>query len=154
MQFIRYCSSLVRLWSVIIKKLPYIILITLFFSCAPQNAIIKQPEEKFSPLSFVVHFYRGELNHLSAVRGSECPMYPSCSTYSLQCLKQHGFFIGWMMSCDRLMRCGRDELHLSPSIRMNVNTWKCYDPVKNNDFWWYKEYNNKFKNNYPWDHER
>ncbi len=37
---------------------------------------------------------------------------------------------------------------------MNVNTWKCYDPVKNNDFWWYKEYNNKFKNNYPWDHER
>ncbi len=81
-------------------------------------------------------------------------MYPSCSTYSLQCLKKHGFFIGWMMTYDRLMRCGRDELHLSTSIRIKGNTWKCYDPVKNNDFWWYKEYNNnEFKNNYPWDHE-
>jgi len=129
----------VRLWRITIKKLPYIILIIFFFSCAPQKATIKQQENNCDPLRFAIHFYRDELNHLSAVKSSQCPMYPSCSTYAIQCLKKHGFFIGWLMTCDRLMRCGRDELHLSPSIIVNGNAWKCYDPVKNNDFWWYKK---------------
>lgn len=110
----------------------------LFSSCASLRTMRKEYEKGTDPLSFVIHFYQDHLNHLSAVRGSECPMYPSCSEYSLQCFKKHGFFIGWMMTCDRLMRCGHDELYLSPSIKVNRNTWKCYDPVKNNDFWWYR----------------
>lgn len=63
-------------------------------------------------------------------------MYPSCSNYSIQSLKKHGFFIGWIMSCDRLMRCGGDEMRLSPKIFSNGKL-KCYDPVENNDFWWF-----------------
>jgi len=39
---------------------------------------------------------------------------------------------------DRLMRCGRDKLYLSPEIIVDGKS-KCYDPVKNNDFWWYRK---------------
>jgi hypothetical protein len=43
--------------------------------------------------------------------------------------------MGWMMTWDRLYRCGRDELGLSLRISLNGEQ-KCYDPVENNDFWW------------------
>jgi len=62
-------------------------------------------------------------------------MYPSCSQYSLQSFEKHGFLIGWMMTCDRLVRCGRDETNLSQEIFVNGKL-KFYDPVEKNDFWW------------------
>jgi len=62
-------------------------------------------------------------------------MYPSCSQYSLQAFEKHGFLIGWMMTCDRLVRCGRDETNLSQEIFVNGKL-KFYDPVEKNDFWW------------------
>ncbi len=86
------------------------------------------------PMTGLVKFYRGPLNSLTAVRPGECPMYPSCSTYSLQCLKKHGPVKGWIMTCDRLMRCGRDELKTAPQIFVE-GSWKYYDPVEKNDFW-------------------
>ncbi len=113
----------------------YAILFGFLFSCAHSEAVKTESENKFNPISDIVRFYRGPLNHFSAVRQSECPMYPSCSQYSLQSLHQHGLFMGWMMTCDRLMRCGRDELKLSPDTSAD-GKWKCYDPVENNDFWW------------------
>jgi hypothetical protein len=33
------------------------------------------------------------------------------------------------------LRCGRDELRLSPEIMVN-DELRCYDPLENNDFWW------------------
>ncbi len=86
--------------------------------------------------SLLLNFYSGPLNHLNGVRRGQCPMYPSCSRYCSEALEKHGFFIGWMMTCDRLMRCGRDELTLSPKININGKI-KCYDPVPRNDRWWY-----------------
>jgi uncharacterized protein len=38
------------------------------------------------------------------------------------------------------MRCGRDELRLSPEVTID-GQWKCYDPVERNDFWWHEEKN-------------
>jgi len=64
-------------------------------------------------------------------------MYPSCSEYSIRSLQKHGFFIGWITSCDRLMRCGHDELRLSSPIRVNGKI-KCHDPVEHYDFWWFE----------------
>lgn len=104
-------------------------------SCAMPGDLKTESENGFNPMLSIIEFYRGPLNHLSAVKQSECPMYPSCSAYSVECLQKHGPFTGWMMSCDRLMRCGRDELRVSPKIRYNGEL-KCYDPVENNDFWW------------------
>lgn len=93
--------------------------------------------QNFNPLLAIVRFYRGPLDHLSAVKRGECPMHPSCSEYSVQSLQKHGFLIGWIMTCDRLMRCGNDELRLSPSIHAKGKL-KCYDPVEANDFWWFE----------------
>lgn len=95
----------------------------------------KQMDHKLNPLRFMVNVYR---TYISPIDGKSCPMYPTCSEYSLQSFKKHGFFIGWMMTCDRLFRCGRDELHLSREIMVNGEL-KCYDPLENNDFWWYSE---------------
>jgi len=95
----------------------------------------KQIDKKVNPLRSLVETYRA---YISPIDGKGCPMHPSCSKYSVQCLKKHGFFIGWMMTCDRLFRCGRDELRLSPQIIVNGKL-KWYDPLENNDFWWYHE---------------
>lgn len=88
------------------------------------------------PVSAIVHFYRGPLNHLSAVRGGTCPMYPCSSSYSLECLEKHGLLVGSMMTCDRLLRSGRDELYLAPEMVINGKTFS-HDPVEANDFWWH-----------------
>ncbi|MEA3358822.1 MAG: membrane protein insertion efficiency factor YidD [Thermodesulfobacteriota bacterium] len=112
--------------------------LSFIFSCAPRGTIKGESKSGFNPLLSVIDIYREKLNHLAAVKVSECPMYPSCSTYSMECFKKHGFLTGWVMTCDRLMRCGRDELKISPQVIIN-RQWKCYDPVENNDFWWYKK---------------
>lgn len=74
-------------------------------------------------------------NHISAIDGHRCPMFPSCSVYALKAIKKHGYFKGWIMACDRLMRCGRDEIRLSPLIVINGRKLT-YDPLCKNDFWW------------------
>ena len=95
-----------------------------------------QNESGTGPLTAAIDFYRGPLDHLSAVRTGQCPMHPGCSEYSRQAIKKHGPIIGWIMACDRLMRCGRDELETSPHIRLNGKQ-KCYDPLALNDWWWH-----------------
>ena len=99
---------------------------------SPRQNSQKQMDSAVNPLRFLVEVYR---RNISPIDGKNCPMHPSCSEYSIQCFKKHGFFFGWMMTCDRLFRCGRDEVRLSPQILVNGES-KCYDPPENNDFWW------------------
>ena len=107
-------------------------------SCAHTGTTEKGTETAGDPPPLLLRIYGDYLNHLSAVRAGECPMYPSCSEYSKQCFQKHGFFVGWMMTCDRLMRCGRDEMKLSPRVLVD-GRWKYYDPVERNNFWWSKK---------------
>lgn len=79
----------------------------------------------------VIEFYRGPLNHLRGVRRGECPMYPSCSEYSRQAISRFGFTKGWVMSMDRMMRCGRSETRLAQKIWVNGKL-KYYDPIEKN----------------------
>ncbi|MBW2027835.1 MAG: membrane protein insertion efficiency factor YidD [Deltaproteobacteria bacterium] len=81
----------------------------------------------------IASFYR---DHISPVDGSSCPSYPSCSSYSIEAFKKHGFFVGWMMTVDRLIHEGKDEQKVS-SVVYQGGKWRIYDPVENNDFWWY-----------------
>ena len=111
------------------------ILLILIASCACSESMLAETDRETDLLSLMIGFYRGPLNHLSAVRSSECPMYPSDSEYSLQSIQKHGILKGYIMTMDRLMRCGRDETKLSPKVFVN-GKWKYYDPVENNDFWW------------------
>ncbi|MCP4351241.1 MAG: membrane protein insertion efficiency factor YidD [Desulfobacterales bacterium] len=110
------------------KKLILCIILCVFFlSCASSGTMETGHQDNVNPLSSMVRFYRGPLNHLSAVRHGECPMSPSCSEYSLQCFQKFGPIIGWTMTCDRLMRCGQ---------RLFIDgKWQYYDPVEENIFW-------------------
>jgi uncharacterized protein len=80
----------------------------------------------------IIHFFR---KYISETDGNRCPMYPSCSQYAVNSIRKHGSITGWIMTCDRLMRCGRDELNLKAPVFIK-NKRYCPDPVSNNDFWW------------------
>ena len=90
-----------------------------------------QPNE--IPTNSIIQFYQ---KHISGIDGHRCPMYPSCSRYCTQAIQKHGFGLGWIMACDRLLRCGRDEVRLSPHIKLNGRNLT-FDPVSANDFWWF-----------------
>lgn len=134
------CATLISLSTkkTFVKSMLFLILSILIVSCSYSNPMQTEAGRETDPLSSMTRFYRGPLNHLSAVRPGECPMYPSDSEYSLQSTQKHGMMIGWIMTMDRLMRCGRDETKLSPEVFINGKL-KTYDPVEQNDFWWGNE---------------
>ncbi|MBS3809150.1 MAG: membrane protein insertion efficiency factor YidD [Desulfobacterales bacterium] len=92
------------------------------------------------PLNLLIKVYQGPLDHLNAVRTGQCPMHPSCSNYAQAAINKHGTVLGWMLACDRLIRCGKTELDYSPKVPVN-GKWKYYDPVSANDFWFSNEGN-------------
>ncbi len=81
----------------------------------------------------VIRFYQ---DHLSAADGGRCPMSPSCSEYAARAIKKHGPLMGWIMACDRILRCGRSEVNLAPQKRIDGRPYT-HDPVAANDFWWF-----------------
>jgi hypothetical protein len=87
-----------------------------------------------SPVIWLLSIYR---NHISTVDADRCPSFPSCSSYAVDAFKKHGFFIGWIMTVDRLIHEGREETTVSPMV-FSEGKWKIFDPVENNDFWWYR----------------
>src|SRR6056297_1763426 len=87
------------------------------------------------PLSLAIDFYRGPLDHLDAVRTGSCPMHPSCSEYSLCAIDKHGAWLGWIMACDRMMRCGRDALERTHAVLVDGER-RYRDPLWRNDWWW------------------
>ena len=94
----------------------------------------KQINNQFNPIRSLVKLYR---NYISPIDGKECPMYPSCSKYSLQCFEKHGLFMGWVMTCDRLLH-EADEMRNAPLIYVN-GAERFYDPLENNNFWWHND---------------
>jgi putative component of membrane protein insertase Oxa1/YidC/SpoIIIJ protein YidD len=93
-----------------------------------------EPEEKpvDDSLVFPVRLYQ---KYASGADGARCPMFPSCSTYSLNAFHKHGAIMGWIMTCDRLMRCGRDEVGHTRPVRVGQK-FLGPDSLENNDFWW------------------
>ena len=87
----------------------------------------------FSPGLQLLSLYK---NHISPVDGIRCPSYPSCSSYAEQAFKKHGFVMGWVMTVDRLIHEGNEETFVSPFVVVDGEE-KIFDPVENNDFWWY-----------------
>lgn len=115
------------------RKINIIILLTLtmaLYGCATRQADLGggAAQTLFSA-------YRGPLNSLSGVRGSQCPMFPSCSEYMRQAIEKHGAAKGWVMGTERLMRCGHEDLRKVKTVRVN-GVYKIYDPLDHNDFWW------------------
>ncbi len=110
------------------------LIICMIYGCAafPQTDISNhiliaegESARNFSP----IQFFR---KYISPIDGNRCPMYPSCSAYSMEAIQKYGLVKGWIMTCDRLMRCGRDELKLAPRVIIRGEVY-CYDPVSEND---------------------
>ena len=77
-------------------------------------------------------------DHISRIDGDRCPSLPTCSSYSVLAFRKHGFFMGWLMTVDRLIHEGSEEMAVSPLVYYR-GRMKIFDPVENNDFWWYKQ---------------
>jgi putative component of membrane protein insertase Oxa1/YidC/SpoIIIJ protein YidD len=60
--------------------------------------------QKNAPV-FFLDFYQRHLSHL---RGSHCPMYPSCSEYAREVIERYSPLQAYPLICDRLLRCGHD----------------------------------------------
>ncbi|MCD4675347.1 MAG: membrane protein insertion efficiency factor YidD [Desulfobacula sp.] len=102
--------------------------VILFFLCVYETAFARDQ-------NFIFRFYQ---EHISVVDGNRCSMYPSCSRYASRAFKKHGPILGWIMTCDRLVRCGRNEVNISMKVMVN-NQELIYDPLDANDFWWFEK---------------
>ena len=66
-------------------------------------------------------------DYLSVVMTSHCPMYPSCSNYSIQAVRRYGAFKGIILTADRLIHEWTEELE-APVVKIG-GRMTCYDPV-------------------------
>lgn len=122
------------------KKLIYLIILSLILLLATTlpvfgEEIMEQSENQSpdtGPMAYTLQFFR---KTISRADGHRCMMYPSCSHYSAQAFEKHGFIKGWIMTSDRLLRCGRDEKNISENIIIDEKTY-VFDPLQRNDFWW------------------
>ena len=129
--------------NIFIKSLlfPLITILVVYSSCTackremggPSHAISEADGPGLNPGVCLASIYR---DYISSVDGQECQSIPSCSSYSIAAFKEHGIFIGWMMTVDRLIHEGRDETLVSPVV-YSYGRWKILDPLENNDFWWF-----------------
>jgi Putative membrane protein insertion efficiency factor len=106
-------------------------------SCGKAFAQASPPPDKaegVNPALWLVTLYR---EHISPIDGDRCPSLPTCSSYSVHAMEKHGFFLGWMMTVDRLIHEGQEETKVSPVV-YHEGKWRIFDPVWNNDFWWHR----------------
>jgi hypothetical protein len=130
----------------LIKILTLVSFVSAFLTSGPipgvyaEEELSRQPDSPSSeeelgsnPAQWLLSVYK---KHISPVNGDGCPSYPSCSLYAEQAMKKHGFFVGWIMTVDRLIHEGKEETKVSPYINVDGENL-ILDPVENNDFWWH-----------------
>jgi putative component of membrane protein insertase Oxa1/YidC/SpoIIIJ protein YidD len=76
----------------------------------------KTIKKKVSAANDYIGFYQA---YISGIRGQECPMYPSCSNYGLKTFSETNFASAFIMTSDRLLRCGHDHNNYSLTLRQN-----------------------------------
>lgn len=62
----------------------------------------------------VITFYQ---RHISAMKTTKCPYYPTCSSYGMEAVEKYGALRGGLMAFWRILRC-------------NPFSKGGYDPVK------------------------
>jgi len=100
----------------------------------PWEAPAAKPQQvvhSSDPLQLAVKVFR---KYISPVDGPRCPMYPTCSSYSLQALCKHGPLLGVFQTVDRLYREG-DAAHEHDQPVPKWGYIRFYDPLEDNDFW-------------------
>jgi tetratricopeptide (TPR) repeat protein len=91
---------------------------------------------------------------LSPGTGINCPMYPNCSLYAYQAFKKYNPLKAYMMTLDRLYRCGRDinnydTVEFFGSTRLLDPVLPNLGPIGSNHYTytWYEAYTQSPENN-------
>lgn len=108
-----------------------------YTTSSPANEPKAAHEEQSAGARALLSTIRFYQRFISPVKGERCPMTPTCSAYAVEAIKKHGFFIGWMMTADRLIHEGDEKRSARAVVRNNKVSF--YDPVANNDFWFTHE---------------
>lgn len=93
--------------------------------CTPQSRKYKTPI--FGPLSEVLIRFHQEV--ISPADGPRSYHKPSSSQYTLDAIRKYGFFRGFLMGCDRLMR-ENDDPWIYPIVKDAAGDTFKWDPVK------------------------
>ncbi|MCG8470899.1 MAG: membrane protein insertion efficiency factor YidD [Desulfobacterales bacterium] len=99
----------------------------LVLSVSPSSA------EEPSPLLFSLF-----KSFISTIDGKRCDHVPSCARYAKNAVEAHGPVVGTILTCDRLMRCGGDDMEILSKVVVDGSLY-VWDPVTENDFWWNKK---------------
>ena len=70
------------------------------------TGVKSQDLNKSSSSEDYISFYQ---KYISDLRSGSCPMYPSCSNYALETIKEQGLIKGIINGSDRLLRCGHEH---------------------------------------------
>lgn len=73
---------------------------------------------------FLIDAYK---EHVASLNFTQCGYYPTCSQYTKQSIEKYGLLKGWVMGCDRLMRCNHD-LWVYQEVKVDGELKK-FDPV-------------------------
>jgi len=95
-------------------------------SLAPVASSNDVPEEMGRACSYI--WLKVYQDYLSVVMTSHCPMYPSCSNYSIQAIRRYGSLKGIMMTADRLIH-ESTEMREAPVIQVGGRALS-YDPAE------------------------
>jgi len=89
----------------------------------------KAPTLQTNPAAMVLTWaVKAYQRTISQVDGDRCPSYPTCSAYAVEALKEHGPFLGSVLTAGRLLS-EADEAAFAPRIFIK-GKWKIYSPVK------------------------
>lgn len=99
-----------------------------FFLCGCSFSTSKITPERKSYISTMVTVYQEDLNSIHWARKGNCPMYPSCSAYAKEAFSKYSFEKAYMMSCERLIRCGRSCATKLQIVKKGQKL-RYYDPV-------------------------
>lgn len=80
-----------------------------------------------------MHFFS---TFISPLDGPRSPSFPTGSAYGREAIQKKGFFMGIILTADRLLH--ESDLHLGPKIMIHGRS-RYYDRVENNTFWWDQE---------------
>lgn len=81
----------------------------------------------FSSKKIGIALIDGYKEHIASLHFTQCGYHPTCSQYTKQSIEKYGLLKGWIMGCDRLMRCNHD-LWVYPEVKVNGELKK-FDPV-------------------------
>lgn len=99
------------------------------------QSFYKENGTKKSAVSDYIGVYQ---TYVSGIRGHQCPMYPSCSNYGLKVFQETSFINAFILTSDRLLRCGHDQNYYSLTLNnsgFRYIDFPDYDPAPENIYY-------------------